>query len=453
VHVQYLSGNEVQISGELDGASLFRWQGPVSAFTGSPFWHMPRPATVGLGTDTSLTVFHTARLRMLDGQAKSLDGSVAAATVPPPGAGAPSPANPTLPGDGGSFDFFWREIGPRGRDASGQFTVEIEFNYSGRLGVSYNLVVEGKSGVRKTWPFVVNSDHGSCTATFARFENGDRPYNIYIENTSGTRVAVVMERSAYPPPRRADLRANPPREVPQTPDDVNRAGLAEANRRQREATAPVPGQPDYYDEMAKRMLSEDVFVRDPTLDALLTADPAKAPEEARKQITLNFTELATSSQYHFEHAKGVQGMARWGGKSTVPTLLALLSNDDHFLHNEIYDALGKLKDPRAATPVAMRLGNFFESGKARQCLHEMGEMAEDAVIVVAASPDPKACLAAVQLLGEIGTKKSMSILRKGLRSGNAQVRLAARASLDLVRGRQSAEEEKQDKEGKGEPEK
>jgi HEAT repeat protein len=67
----------------------------------------------------------------------------------------------------------------------------------------------------------------------------------------------------------------------------------------------------------------------------------------------------------------------------------------------------------------------------------MGEMAEDAVIAIAGSADPRACLAAVQLLGEIGTKKSMLVLRKGLRSGNPQVRLAAKVSLDQVRSRQS----------------
>ena len=209
----------------------------------------------------------------------------------------------------------------------------------------------------------------------------------------------------------------------------------EEQRKRREQ--PDSSQPDYYDQMAERMLSDDVFVRGPTVDALLAADPAQAPEEARKQITLNFKELATSSQFQFDHAKGVRGLARWGGKHSVPILLALLSNDDHFLHDEIYNALGKLKDPRAAAPVAMKLGDFFESGKARQCLREMGEMAEDAVIAIAGSADPRACLAAVQLLGEIGTKKSMLVLRKGLRSGNPQVRLAAKVSLDQVRSRQS----------------
>ncbi|MGA2618543.1 MAG: formylglycine-generating enzyme family protein [Thermoguttaceae bacterium] len=79
VRVQNVNDNQVEISGQLDGASLFRWQGPASALSGGSFWRMSRLATVGLGTDTSLTVFHTARLRMLDGQAKNLEGKIVTA--------------------------------------------------------------------------------------------------------------------------------------------------------------------------------------------------------------------------------------------------------------------------------------------------------------------------------------------------------------------------------------
>jgi len=85
VRVKGSANNQVTISETFDGSELFRWQGAVSALSGVPFWRMSRPATLGLGTDGAVAVFHTARLRMLDGQAKSPNGKplVAAGTPDP----------------------------------------------------------------------------------------------------------------------------------------------------------------------------------------------------------------------------------------------------------------------------------------------------------------------------------------------------------------------------------
>jgi HEAT repeat protein len=213
-------------------------------------------------------------------------------------------------------------------------------------------------------------------------------------------------------------------------------------QRNRQLHGPDPSQPDYFEQMAKRILADDRLIRLQAIDALLAAEPAQAPAEARKQIARSFRELATGEQYPFEHEKAIRGLVRWAGKYSVPTLLDLLGSDDRRLHAEVYKALGELKDPRAAVPVALKLGDFFESAKARGCLREMGEAAEDAVIATALSPDRKTCLAAVQLLGEIGTQKSLAVLRKGLRSGNPQVRLAAQVSLEQVRSRQAPDDAK-----------
>ena len=91
--------------------------------------------------------------------------------------------------------------------------------------------------------------------------------------------------------------------------------------------------------------------------------PRQVAAEARKQIARAFKDLATGDQYVFEHDKAVRGLVRWAGKYSVPTLLDLLSSDDHRSHGEVYKALGELKDPRAAVPVALKLGDFFEFGE------------------------------------------------------------------------------------------
>ena len=96
VRVRRLQDREIAVHATLDGKSFVDWQGPESVLTGSPFWRMGRPATLSLGVDSAVVVFHTARLRMLDGQANGADGQplVAAATARRPGEETSDAAGP-----------------------------------------------------------------------------------------------------------------------------------------------------------------------------------------------------------------------------------------------------------------------------------------------------------------------------------------------------------------------
>ena len=62
----------------------------------------------------------------------------------------------------------------------------------------------------------------------------------------------------------------------------------------------------------------------------------------------------------------------------------------------------------------------------------MGPMAEDALIKAAPSDDAKVSLAAVQLLGEVGTKKSLPLLAKAGKSTNLDVRSAAKDAAKAI---------------------
>ena len=105
----------------------------------------------------------------------------------------------------------------------------------------------------------------------------------------------------------------------------------------------------------------------------------------------------------------------------------------------MYKALGDLKDERAAAPVAARLGNFFVHDKAYSCLRRMGPVAEDAILDVAPSSNPKVCLAAIQLLSENGTQKSLRFLRSAItKSRNPDVRTAAKAAIRAIIDRSRA---------------
>ena len=72
----------------------------------------------------------------------------------------------------------------------------------------------------------------------------------------------------------------------------------------------------------------------------------------------------------------------------------------------------------------------------------MGGVAKDALIEVAPSEDPRICLAAIGVLGDVGTPKSFKVLRLGVASRNFQVREAAKNAIAKINTREDAAEKK-----------
>ncbi len=57
---------------------------------------------------------------------------------------------------------------------------------------------------------------------------------------------------------------------------------------------------------------------------------------------------------------------------------------------------------------------------------------------IAPANDPIVCLTAIQLLGDIGTEKSLLVLRRAAQSGNPAVRNAAKTLLQQISARRAA---------------
>jgi HEAT repeat protein len=171
---------------------------------------------------------------------------------------------------------------------------------------------------------------------------------------------------------------------------------------------------------------------------MLRAKPSEVSStETRAEICRAFKELATTGQFD-DQRKGIEGMVKWAGKYSVPTLLEMLDRPHGFGKEHVYKALGDLKDERAAAPVARRLGQWMETELATSCLRKLGPLAEKAVIEVARSNDAKLSLLGVQLLGEIGTQRSASTLRTGQQSRNLAVRAASKAAMRAINERAKA---------------
>jgi hypothetical protein len=232
-------------------------------------------------------------------------------------------------------------------------------------------------------------------------------------------------------------------EIQQKAEAARQRAEEERAAMERERKGPDPSDPDYHEKLAERMHAQNNLYRRDALEKLLSIRPDDVPsQQTRATIARAFKDLAfdeTASPR--DRGRGIQGMAVWGGTYAVPLLLELLESDPPFIKDDLYNALGDLKDARAAGPVAARLGDFMEQKKAYDCLRRIGPAAEDALLEVAPSDDPKVCLAAIQLLGEVGTSKSLSTLRDGLRSRNTQVREAVKAAIKKIRLREQEAEQ------------
>jgi hypothetical protein len=193
-----------------------------------------------------------------------------------------------------------------------------------------------------------------------------------------------------------------------------------------------------YARLAQLLNSTDTFGKQEAAETLLRVRPSDvANAETRKLIARGYRSLAMEG--HGLHQKdAIRGLVIWGGKYSVPVLIELMEKDGQHPPDELFTALGQLKDPRGAEAVARHLGNFFNHDAAVASLRRMGPAAEDVLINVAPSNDAKASLAAVQLLGDVGGDKSIQILQRASQARNPDIKQAARDAIKRIRDRQKS---------------
>jgi len=208
------------------------------------------------------------------------------------------------------------------------------------------------------------------------------------------------------------------------------------------AKAPEPSPADSalqreYARLAQLLNSTDTHGRREAADTLLRVRPNDvANPETRKLIARGYRAVAMEDRLGQESA--IRGLVIWGGKFSVPILIELMEKERTRVPEEIFEGLASLKDPQGAEAVARYLGNFFNNDAAVSALRRMGSVAEDAVMKAAPSNDPKVSLAAVHLLGDVGSDKSLPILQRAMQSRNAEIKFAARESTKRIRERKSA---------------
>jgi hypothetical protein len=217
----------------------------------------------------------------------------------------------------------------------------------------------------------------------------------------------------------------------------NRPASSVADRITLDRKLPGPSDPEYHKQLCDLMVDEtNWMLNDKAIDALLAVNPQDISDKAvRKQIAVNFRTLALKEGHPDGAQKAVRGLVLYGGKYSVPILIEVLEQEHFKAPQELFDGLAAFPSANGAEALAGRLGDFFNHAAAVTALRQMGPVAEDSLLKAAPSDNPDISLAAVRLLGDIGTQKSLALLSKATQSSNPDVAQAAKDSIKAIRAR------------------
>lgn len=225
--------------------------------------------------------------------------------------------------------------------------------------------------------------------------------------------------------------------------------LTDRERRLAERTIrelPEPGDDNYHEQLADAMIrGGDFFTRIDAAEALIQIEPSEIEDKKlRQRIARHFRDWAYQEDIGKDFDVAVRGLVHYGGEHSVPYLIELLDRRRLSASDALFEALAQVPSEETAEAVARLLGDFFNHRAAVACLRRMGTPAEQVLIDVAPSDDPAVSLAAVQLLGDVGTEKSYPLLRRAVsKSRNANVIRAAKDSLRKIQRRVAREKEKE----------
>jgi predicted Zn finger-like uncharacterized protein len=143
----------------------------------------------------------------------------------------------------------------------------------------------------------------------------------------------------------------------------------------------------------------------------------------------------------------LKGLSKWATKDNVPALITVLKDDDlgaKDLRKLAMETLGELKDERGAPVVAIRLLNFFDREDAARALIAMGPVAEKHVLPGLANQDVPLRKLVCSILAEVGTKTSLTPLKRVARTDPDQnVAGAALLAVNAITARTAAAEKKE----------
>jgi HEAT repeat protein len=171
-------------------------------------------------------------------------------------------------------------------------------------------------------------------------------------------------------------------------------------------------------------------------------------ENSRKAIGSALENLLTDMDNGVRLA-GMKALRKWASKDNVPALIEVVK-DDAFtpwageMRKLAMQILGELKDERGAPIMALHLLHFFEREDAARALIAMGPVSEKHVLTGLANQDAAVRKLVCSILAEVGTKTSLTALKRTVRGDPDQtVAAAALVAANAITARTAAAEKKE----------
>jgi hypothetical protein len=196
---------------------------------------------------------------------------------------------------------------------------------------------------------------------------------------------------------------------------------------------PVELKPPTEEEIAKAITALDSPNKFAKKDAAKLLARAQ-PNDQHAQVARLLEQNVDEGDHHTRQAV-VEALGVWGDKDSVPLLIQRLAHDDVFTRKAVIQALGKLKDPRAAEPIASLLPDSLQQAEASQALQAIGPAAEKAVLGLLDREEVWLRVEVCKILKVIGTKDSVKALEEAAKAGNGLLTQAANEALNEIRKR------------------
>ena len=149
------------------------------------------------------------------------------------------------------------------------------------------------------------------------------------------------------------------------------------------------------------------------------------PLEERRDAVLSALETMLKEKDPFRRKQAIDALGTWANPQTIPLLIRSLDETALLVKLAAIDALAKLKDERAAEPLAKLVAEPGPRGQAVKALQSLGVKAEKAVLALLTHGEPEVRQQACQILKVVGTAASLSALQA--MSGDADRTVAASA--------------------------
>ena len=135
--------------------------------------------------------------------------------------------------------------------------------------------------------------------------------------------------------------------------------------------------------------------------------------ELRKEIARGIRDVAEDPALDDRvRREAIPVLVAWASTYSAPILIGLLQDDSRTVQLDALRELTEMNDLRAIEPVAeIFVKNASLRGDAAECLRRFGTEAEDKVLELSRPTDFMLTQATVQLLGDIGTRRSLDAFR------------------------------------------